>query len=158
MRMIHAGAATAAFFALVLAGCSSGPEIAVTSSGTMPTGGAYAIVEGMPGDVGRSVSDVLAGRGLTQSVSPDYIVQVSYAERPAGTGLLVPGDADTQWLRPPDFHRNKRPIATLGISLSDAIHGHEIYRASASGDPQSKDDAWVPLLKAIFPAPAQVAD
>jgi hypothetical protein len=158
MHMIHSGAAASLLAALVLAGCSSGPGVSVRSGGTIPANGAYALVDGAPGDVSRLVSDILAQRGLTVSKSPDYVVQVSYAMRPAGTGVLVPGDEDLRWLRQPDFHSEKRPIATLGISIAEVAGGRELYGASASGRPPSKGSGWVPLLQAILPAPQQEGD
>ncbi|GGC13731.1 hypothetical protein GCM10011494_35740 [Novosphingobium endophyticum] len=158
MRMIYSGAAIAALVAPVLAGCSSGPQIDVVSSGTVPANGTYAIVEGAQGNVGRSVSEILAQHGLTRSETPDYIVQVSHAERPAGTGLLVPDDADAQWLRRPDFHHRTRPVATLGISIAAVADGRELYRASASGRSRPKGDIWAPLVQAILPASEQGSD
>lgn len=124
----------------------------------MPVSGSYAVVENEPGELSRSISDILAEHGLTESEPPHYIVQVIYAERPAGIGLLVPRDADPRWLRQPDFHHKKRSIATLGISVAEVADGREIYSASASGRPPSEGDAWVPLLHALFPAPARNAD
>jgi hypothetical protein len=156
--MNHSGAAIAMLAPLVLAGCSSGPEIAVVSGGAVPANGTYAIVENAQGDVGRSVSEILARHGLTRSEAPDYIVQVSQAERPAGTGLLVPDDADAQWLRQPDLHHTKRSVATLGISIASAADGRELYRASASGRSRSKEDVWAPLLQAVLPPPVRAAD
>lgn len=135
-----------------LTGCSSVSQIVVTSSGTIPTRGAYTVVEELSGDISRSVSDVLAKQGLTKSESPSYVVQLSYAERPAGTGLLVPRGADPQWLGRPDFYHRKRPVVTLGISIAEIANGRELYHASASGRPHSKKDAWLPLFRALFPA------
>lgn len=144
--------------ALAMTGCSSGPEIAVTSSGAIPASGTYAIVESAPGDVGRAVSEVLARRGLTQSESPRYIVQVGYAERPAGTGLLVPQDVDRAWLRQPNPYSRKRLVQTLGISIADAMDGREVYRAEASGRTRTKTGVGAPLLQVIFPLAAPGAD
>jgi hypothetical protein len=161
MHMIHSGAAASLLAALVLAGCSSGPGVSVRSSGTIPANGAYALVDGAPGDVSRLVSDVLAQRGLTVSKSPDYpdyVVQVSFAMRPAGTGLLVREDKDPQWLRRPDSYDRKRLIATLGISITEVAGGRELYRASASGRPPSKGRNWTPLLQAILRSPQQKGD
>lgn len=142
-----------------LTGCSSSSQIAVTSSGAIPTRGAYTVVEGVSGDISRSVADVLARQGLTKSESPNYVVQLSYAERPAGTGLLVPLGSDPQWLGRPDFYNRKRPVVTLGISIAEVANGRELYHASASGPPHSKKDAWLPLLRALFPtAPTRGAD
>jgi hypothetical protein len=158
MHMIHSGAAASVLAALVLAGCSSGPEISVRSSGTIPANGAFALVDGVPGDVNRSVCDILTQGGLTVSKSPhypDYVVQVSVAMRPAGTGLLVQEDKDLQWLRHPDFYDRNRLIASLGMSITEVASGREHYRASASGRLRSKGSNWVPLLQAILRPPQQ---
>jgi hypothetical protein len=160
MHMIHVGAA-ASVLALVLAGCSSGPEISVRSSGAVPANGTFALVDGAPGNVSRSVSDVLAQRGLTVPKSPhypDYVVQVSFAMRPAGTGLLIQEDKDLQWLRHPDLYDRKRSIATLGISITEVAGGRELYRASASGWRPSNGRNWAPLLQAILRPPQQKGD
>ena len=110
------------------------------------------MVEGAPGEVNRSISDVLTNHGLTVARTPDYIVQVSYAERPAGIGLIVPRDTDARWLRRPDLYRKKQRLMTLGISISAAADGRELYRASASGSLHSGRGARTHLLQALFPA------
>lgn len=150
--------AAAGLAALAVAGCSSGPEIAVTSSGTVPTSGTYAIVESAPRELDRAISDLLARRGLKQSESPHYLIQVGYAERPAGTGLLAPHDAGQEWLRQPDPYNKKRLVGTLGVSVADATDGRHLYRASASGRAQAKRGEWAHLLQAILSAPASDAD
>lgn len=155
MYLILKAAATAVIVVTVLSGCSSGPKITLDSSGTIPPGGTYSLIEGIPGNIGQSVSDSLTRRGLIASESPDYIVQVSYAERPAGIGVLIPDNGHRRWLQPPDFHRKKRPVATLGINIVDVADGQEIYHASASGPLSSKGDERATLLQAIFPDPVQ---
>lgn len=151
MRIIYSRMLTG-LIVFALAGCSSGPQVAVMSSGTMPGSGTYSIVEKTPGEVGRSIADVLARHGLIRSGNPDYIVQISYAERPAGTGLLVPHDAASQWLRRPDLYHKKRQVVTLGVSITDIADGSELYQASASRSPRSGEDTWTPLLRVLFPA------
>lgn len=151
MRLIYSKVA-AGLVIFALTGCSSGPQITVTSSGTMPTSGAYAVVEGAPEDIARSVSDLLTKQGLTKSGSPDTIVQISYAERPAGTGLLIPQGSDPQWLRRPDLYHRKLPVMTLGISIAETADGRQLYHASASGRSHSGKDAWMSLLRALFPS------
>ena len=139
--------------ALALSGCSGGARITVTSRGAMPSGGTYAIAEGAPAEIDESIAEALTRRGLTRSETPSYIIQIGYAERSAGIGLLVPHDPDSQWLRQPSPHHKKRAISTLDVSIAEASNGRERYRASATGRPPSKGSAWASLLRSILDAP-----
>jgi len=143
------------FALLALGGCSRAPQITVSSSGTMPTSGTYIVIEGAPVEISPSVPNLLAQHGLTQSKTPSYIVQVSYAERPAGTGLLAPRGPGSQWLRRPDLHHKRRPIITLGISIADVADGRELYHASASGRLQADPGSRASFIQAIFPVPTR---
>lgn len=142
-----------------LTGCMVAPPT-VVSSGDLPTQGSFQLdSEGR--DDAQELHDALEhrlqGRGLRPGEAPRYRVEMAQAERPTGTGITAPGEAQG-WLSAPDLRHKRQRLATLTVSVFDVIEGREIYRISAQGRPRKSDrvNLWPSLLDAALPpAPSE---
>lgn len=137
-----------------LTGCAAAPPT-VVSVGDLPTQGNYQI-DGEGRNDGEELHNALELRlqaqGLRPSDAARYRIEIARSERPAGTGIVVPGEAEG-WLSAPDPRRKRQRLATLTVSIFDIIERREIYRVSAWGRSRKGDGItlWPNLLNAAFP-------
>lgn len=142
-----------------LTGCMAAPPT-VVSAGDLPTQGSFQL-DGPGRDDAQELHGALElrlqARGLRPGEAPRYRVEMARAERPAGTGITAPGEAQG-WLSAPDLRHKRQRLATLTVSVFDIIEGREIYRVSARERARKSDrvNLWPSLLDAAFPpAPSE---
>ncbi|WP_454798030.1 hypothetical protein [Novosphingobium lindaniclasticum] len=117
--------------AALLPACTSLPKPTVNATGAIPQAGGIELVGG-PADDGDWQSAILAdlaARGFSRSERADYVVQLTTARLPGGTGLFAPQNkADEKtWLVPPTRSRSTElRVYTLVISQRET--GRELYR------------------------------
>jgi hypothetical protein len=139
--------------ALAATGCATAPV--VTSAGSLPAAGSFAMAEDSADGVGvgSALAARLQARGLRSTAPAAYLVEVTMSERPAGAGIARTEAAQGEWIRAPDLRHKRRRLATLDIRIADHRTGEDIYRVTAHQPVGQRDPAtaWPELLDAAVP-------
>lgn len=136
MSMRESHYLTATF--ILLASCSSYPQLATGRSGPLPSPGTYQLAQdsNQTGALENALISRLAEEGFSRSDNARYLVQISFSEVPGQTGVYAPRGQSADrimevWLTAPS--RSRATITRrLVVSFTEAATGTEIYRAHVS--------------------------
>lgn len=142
-----------------LAGCASPPVDLSLAPETPPSGASVR----MPAETLSWATDLETALGAAgfrpveeDGVRTDYVVQASFAERPAGVGAFVPGaeGAAPHWLaksRKARFWQRRRSDYSLTVVLLDTRTGTPAFRANAQQQgPAGESAEMAPVLTAAL--------